>query len=99
MRVLLIDAYDSFVYIIEQYLATLGCDTCVIRNDIIDADLLPVGPSFIVRVLDLYIVSVGATIAGDRRSWLGLRSRSPADWMSASFGVRPAWAECGRTPL
>jgi hypothetical protein len=62
-------------------------------------DLLPVGPSFIVRVLGVYIVPVGAAIAGDRRSWLGLRSRSPADWMSASFGVRPAWAECGRTPL
>ena len=31
-RVLLIDAYDSFVHIINQYLRTLGADTEVVRS-------------------------------------------------------------------
>ncbi|WP_440830542.1 anthranilate synthase component II [Pseudomonas fragariae (ex Marin et al. 2024)] len=33
MRVFLIDAYDSFVYIISQYLEQLGLETHVERND------------------------------------------------------------------
>ncbi|MCQ2987945.1 aminodeoxychorismate/anthranilate synthase component II [Pseudomonas tremae] len=33
MRVFLIDAYDSFVFIISQYLEQLGLETCVERND------------------------------------------------------------------
>jgi anthranilate synthase component 2 len=32
VRVLLIDAYDSFTHIIDQYLRTLGADTEVIRS-------------------------------------------------------------------
>ena len=32
MRVLLIDAYDSFVHIIDQYLRTLGAQTRVVRS-------------------------------------------------------------------
>lgn len=33
MKILLIDAYDSFVHIIYQYLLSLGHDVTVIRND------------------------------------------------------------------
>ena len=33
MKVVLIDAFDSFVYIIEQYLAELGAEPVVIRSD------------------------------------------------------------------
>ncbi|WP_349360647.1 aminodeoxychorismate/anthranilate synthase component II [Stappia sp.] len=33
MNVLLVDAYDSFVYIIEQYLKTLGLETMTLRCD------------------------------------------------------------------
>jgi len=33
VKALLIDAYDSFVYIIEQYLAELGAEPVVIRSD------------------------------------------------------------------
>ncbi|MEU2154719.1 aminodeoxychorismate/anthranilate synthase component II [Streptomyces sp. NPDC019396] len=32
MKVLLIDAYDSFVHIIDQYLRTLGAETEVVRS-------------------------------------------------------------------
>lgn len=39
MKVLLIDAYDSFVFIISQYLEQLGLETRVVRNDV--ADLIP----------------------------------------------------------
>lgn len=52
MRVLLIDAYDSFIYIIAEYLQVLGLHTTVVRNDKITAericgympDLLVLGP-------------------------------------------------------
>src|SRR5690348_6632985 len=33
MRVLVVDNYDSFVYNLVQYLAQLGVDTVVLRND------------------------------------------------------------------
>ncbi|MDJ0946581.1 MAG: aminodeoxychorismate/anthranilate synthase component II [Kiloniellales bacterium] len=33
MKVLLVDAYDSFVFIIEQYLKTLGLQTVTLRCD------------------------------------------------------------------
>lgn len=36
-RVLVLDNYDSFVYILVQYLAELGAETLVRRNDEIDA--------------------------------------------------------------
>ena len=38
MRVLLLDNYDSFVYNLKQYVAELGPDVTVVRNDAIDAD-------------------------------------------------------------
>ena len=52
MKALLIDAYDSFVYIIEQYLAELGAEPTVIRSaagntDVVRdlaPDLLVLGP-------------------------------------------------------
>jgi anthranilate synthase component 2 len=52
MNALLIDAYDSFVYIIRQYLLEIGASVEVVRNDRIDAnavvgkrpDLLVLGP-------------------------------------------------------
>lgn len=40
MKVLLIDAYDSFVYIVDHYLQTLGHDVDVIRCDRIDHSTL-----------------------------------------------------------
>jgi len=40
MKAFLIDAYDSFVYIIYQYLLDLGAEVEVVRNDVVDADRL-----------------------------------------------------------
>lgn len=40
MRVLVIDNYDSFVYNLVQYLAQLGADPVVRRNDEVDLDEL-----------------------------------------------------------
>ena len=40
MRVLVVDNYDSFVYNLVQYLAQLGADTRVRRNDAVDRDEL-----------------------------------------------------------
>ena len=40
MRVLVIDNYDSFVYNLVQYLAQLGADVVVRRNDEVDLDEL-----------------------------------------------------------
>ncbi|HVS68486.1 MAG TPA: anthranilate synthase component II, partial [Mycobacteriales bacterium] len=37
-RVLVVDNYDSFVFNLVQYLAQLGADVEVRRNDAIDAD-------------------------------------------------------------
>ena len=38
MRVLVVDNYDSFVYNLVQYLAQLGADSVVWRNDAVDLD-------------------------------------------------------------
>jgi para-aminobenzoate synthetase component 2 len=38
MRVLVIDNYDSFVYNLVQYLAQLGADCTVWRNDVVDLE-------------------------------------------------------------
>ncbi|HEY2206328.1 MAG TPA: aminodeoxychorismate/anthranilate synthase component II [Pseudonocardia sp.] len=38
MRVLVVDNYDSFVYNLVQYLAQLGADTTVRRNDAVELD-------------------------------------------------------------
>jgi anthranilate synthase component 2 len=49
MKAVLVDAYDSFVYIIYQYLQELGVDTTVVRNDAITPQaLLDAAPNFIV---------------------------------------------------
>jgi anthranilate synthase/aminodeoxychorismate synthase-like glutamine amidotransferase len=40
MKVFLIDAYDSFVYIIYQYLLDLDAEVRVVRNDVVDGDAL-----------------------------------------------------------
>jgi para-aminobenzoate synthetase component 2 len=40
MRVLVVDNYDSFVYNLVQYLAQLGADSMVRRNDEVDLDEL-----------------------------------------------------------
>jgi para-aminobenzoate synthetase component 2 len=53
MRVLVVDNYDSFVYNLVQYLAQLGADCVVRRNDVVqlsdvdaaDAVLISPGPS------------------------------------------------------
>jgi len=52
MKAYLVDAYDSFVYIIYQYLKQLGLDARVVRNDAVTAaeidafapDMLVLGP-------------------------------------------------------
>lgn len=41
MRVLVVDNYDSFVYNLVQYLAQLGADCTVWRNDAVDLDAVP----------------------------------------------------------
>jgi len=41
MRVLVVDNYDSFVYNLVQYLAQLGADCTVWRNDEVDVDRIP----------------------------------------------------------
>jgi para-aminobenzoate synthetase component 2 len=38
MRVLVVDNYDSFVYNLVQYLAQLGAECTVWRNDVVDTD-------------------------------------------------------------
>ena len=38
MRVLVVDNYDSFVYNLVQYLAQLGAECVVRRNDEVDLD-------------------------------------------------------------
>ncbi|KAA9166730.1 aminodeoxychorismate/anthranilate synthase component II [Amycolatopsis acidicola] len=38
MRVLVVDNYDSFVYNLVQYLAQLGADCTVWRNDVVDIE-------------------------------------------------------------
>ncbi|QFU85267.1 aminodeoxychorismate/anthranilate synthase component II [Amycolatopsis sp. YIM 10] len=40
MRVLVVDNYDSFVYNLVQYLAQLGADCTVWRNDVVDVSRL-----------------------------------------------------------
>ncbi|MBA0124086.1 aminodeoxychorismate/anthranilate synthase component II [Haloechinothrix sp. YIM 98757] len=40
MRVLVVDNYDSFVYNLVQYLAQLGADCVVQRNDVVEMDHL-----------------------------------------------------------
>ncbi|HZH26968.1 MAG TPA: aminodeoxychorismate/anthranilate synthase component II [Azospirillaceae bacterium] len=49
MNALLIDAYDSFVFIIRQYLLEAGIGTTVVRNDAVTPDgVAEMSPDFIV---------------------------------------------------
>ena len=49
MKALLIDAFDSFVYVIYQYLGELSVDTEVIRaNEVTDQQIRSLNPHFIV---------------------------------------------------
>ncbi|MEU5138546.1 aminodeoxychorismate/anthranilate synthase component II [Streptomyces sp. NPDC021139] len=49
MKVLLIDAYDSFVHVIDQYLRTLGAQTRVVRSGTRTPDeLAALGPDAVV---------------------------------------------------
>jgi para-aminobenzoate synthetase component 2 len=41
MRILVVDNYDSFVYNLVQYLAQLGADCTVWRNDVVDLERIP----------------------------------------------------------
>ncbi|HEU4327156.1 MAG TPA: aminodeoxychorismate/anthranilate synthase component II [Roseiflexaceae bacterium] len=48
MKALVVDAYDSFVYIIHQYLLKLGVQPTVVRNDQISLEQIAVqSPDFI----------------------------------------------------
>ena len=52
-RVLLIDNYDSFTYNLVQYLAELGSDVTVWRNDVFDLDdVADLAPERIVLTAD-----------------------------------------------
>ena len=57
MRVLVVDNYDSFVYNLVQYLAQLGVDSRVLRNDAPEL-AEPSGPSGSSGVLD-DVIGVG----------------------------------------
>lgn len=49
MRAVLIDAYDSFVFILRQYLEEMGMETRVVRNDAVGpADVAALGPDLVV---------------------------------------------------
>jgi anthranilate synthase component II len=49
MKAVLIDAYDSFIYIIHQYLQAAGVDTLVVRNDAATvAGIAAAAPDFVV---------------------------------------------------
>lgn len=48
MKAYLVDAYDSFVHIIRQYILGMGIDSRVVRNDDVDfADIKRWAPDFI----------------------------------------------------
>ena len=40
-RILVVDNYDSFVFNLVQYLAQLGAQCTVLRNDVVDLDTVP----------------------------------------------------------
>lgn len=49
MRALVVDAYDSFVYVIDQYLQSLGVETIVRRNDTVTPAVIDESqPDFVV---------------------------------------------------
>ena len=63
MRVLVVDNYDSFVYNLVQYLAQLGADPVVRRNDVVELDVVA-GAS--VRFCEIPTSGVAPTIADAR---------------------------------
>ncbi len=40
LRALLVDSYDSFIYSLFQYVSALGVDSCVVRNDQVNASFI-----------------------------------------------------------
>jgi para-aminobenzoate synthetase component 2 len=68
MRVLVVDNYDSFVYNLVQYLAQLGADVVVRRNDEIDLDELTEFDGVLVSPGPGTPERAGASIATIRRS-------------------------------
>jgi anthranilate/para-aminobenzoate synthase component I len=62
MRVMLVDAFDSFVYVIEQYYSAVGAETRVVRvND---------DPIAHYRQWQPQLLVLGAWTGHSRRSWL-----------------------------
>jgi para-aminobenzoate synthetase component II len=68
MRVLVIDNYDSFVYNLVQYLAQLGAETTVRRNDEVDLDELDTVDGMLVSPGPGTPERAGASIEAIRRS-------------------------------
>jgi para-aminobenzoate synthetase component II len=68
MRVLVIDNYDSFVYNLVQYLAQLGADPVVRRNDEIELDELDEVDGVLVSPGPGTPERAGASVAAIRRS-------------------------------
>ena len=70
-NVLIIDNFDSFTYLISDYLKSLGCNTLIVRNDILpsetifDFDLLVLSPgpsspkesNYLINYIDVYHLS------------------------------------------
>jgi para-aminobenzoate synthetase component 2 len=68
MRVLVIDNYDSFVYNLVQYLAQLGAEVAVRRNDAVDLDELDAVDGVLVSPGPGIPERAGASIEVIRRS-------------------------------
>lgn len=97
MKVFLIDAYDSFVYILYQYLLDLDAEVRVVRNDVVDGDALAEwAPDFVLfgpgpgHPADARYVELLRRFAG-RIPMLGVCLGHQA--MGLAFGGRVARAE------
>jgi para-aminobenzoate synthetase component II len=67
VRVLVVDNYDSFVYNLVQYLAQLGADTEVVRNDAVDLGALGAFDGVLVSPGPGTPERAGASVAAIRR--------------------------------
>ena len=68
-KVLVVDNYDSFVYILVQYLGELGAEPIVVRNDAMTIDeLVDIGP-------DAVLISPGPGTPDDAGLSMGVISR------------------------
>ena len=86
MRVLVVDNYDSFVYNLVQYLAQLGAQVTVRRNDAVDLDELD--------VVDGVLVSPGPGTPERAGSSIEVIRRSA---MTTPPGVRPVTSSSSGT--